>query len=195
MQRRKIGFTLVELLVVIAIIGVLVALLLPAVQTAREAARRMRCGNNLKQICMAMHNYESAHKVLPPGWISSPGVMWTSATTSTGTDGWGSWGWPALILKYMEQSGVADALRVGDVDMRTALDDPTMLAIMQTRIQSFRCTSDIAPCSTTSAPSRALPTRRDFCRPPTMWAGTLDPGAGFPETRGMVRRSGWESLR
>lgn len=145
MHRRKLGFTLVELLVVIAIIGVLVALLLPAVQMAREAARRMRCGNNLKQICLAMHNYESAFKVLPPGWISSPGLMWTSATSSTGTDGWGSWGWGALLLKYMEQSGTADALRPGDVDMRTALDNPTMLAIMQTRIQSFRCTSDTAP--------------------------------------------------
>src|SRR5215510_7526343 len=138
MPRRKAAFTLVELLVVIAIIGVLVALLLPAVQTAREAARRMRCGNNLKQICMAMHNYESVHKVLPPGWISSPGLMWTSGTTSTGTDGWGSWGWPALLLKYMELSGVADTLRPGDVDMRSALDNPTLLAIMQSRMQAFR---------------------------------------------------------
>jgi prepilin-type N-terminal cleavage/methylation domain-containing protein len=66
------GFTLVELLVVIAIIGVLVALLLPAVQAAREAARRAQCQSNLKNIALAVLNYESMKKELPPGFISQP---------------------------------------------------------------------------------------------------------------------------
>jgi prepilin-type N-terminal cleavage/methylation domain-containing protein len=145
MRPPKPGFTLVELLVVIAIIGVLVALLLPAIQAARESARRMKCGSNLKQLALALHNYESVYKQLPPGWIASPGLMHTGPSSGTGTDGWGSWGWPALILKYMELSGLADALRVGDLDMRAALDNPALLQLMQTRVQSFRCPSDIAP--------------------------------------------------
>src|SRR4029078_9523970 len=70
MQKCRHGFTLVELLVVIAIIGVLVALLLPAVQAAREASRRSKCQNSLKQICLALHNYESTFGVFPPGDLS-----------------------------------------------------------------------------------------------------------------------------
>ncbi len=75
MLRRHRGFTLVELLVVIAIIGILVGLLLPAVQAAREAARRSQCSNNLLQLGIALHNYEMAHRVLPPGTIDAQGPI------------------------------------------------------------------------------------------------------------------------
>ncbi len=92
MRQARRGFTLIELLVVIAIIGVLVALLLPAVQAAREAARRVQCSNNLKQIGMAMHNYLAALNVLPPGRINSH------------VAGQGNcWGAYAQMLPYLEQ--------------------------------------------------------------------------------------------
>ncbi len=73
---RRLGFTLVELLVVIAIIGILVGLLLPAVQAAREAARRMQCSNNLKQLGLSLHNYESSFKTFPPAGIASNSMSW-----------------------------------------------------------------------------------------------------------------------
>lgn len=102
------GFTLVELLVVIAIIGILVGLLLPAVQAAREAARRMQCSNNVKQIALACHNYESAFKVFPAGGIVSYTPAARAALTdanfcTTGSDRTQA-PWTVLILPFLEES-------------------------------------------------------------------------------------------
>lgn len=100
------GFTLVELLVVIAIIGILVALLLPAVQAAREAARRMQCGNNLKQMGLGLHNYHDTYKSLPIGLLGvGPGQP--GFGTFDDDDGFG---WACQILPYVEQQALYDRI-------------------------------------------------------------------------------------
>ena len=96
--RSRSGFTLVELLVVIAIIGILVGLLLPAVQAAREAARRMSCQNNLKQMGLALHNYESTFRILPPAMFGHPVNSHT-----LDDDGFG---WQVAILPFIEQQAL-----------------------------------------------------------------------------------------
>ena len=97
-MRQKKAFTLVELLVVIAIIGILIAMLLPAVQAAREAARRMQCAGNFKQVGIALHNYHSALGNFPPG-----------STWNVSSSYWG-WSWSVYILPYLEQDILDDSI-------------------------------------------------------------------------------------
>ena len=104
--RRRQGFTLVELLVVIAIIGILIALLLPAVQAAREAARRSECANNMKQLGLALHNYHDTYKRFPTGC----GPCTYATPGATACDGWNGWGGFAALTAFMEQRALYDRI-------------------------------------------------------------------------------------
>ncbi len=140
MNRLRRGFTLVELLVVIAIIGVLIALLLPAVQQAREAARRMQCTNHLKQIGLAIHNYAAAHQVFPSGYVSyatgdGNGPAWASIDADT-WDAAPGWGWAALILPFMEQRTITDSLNAGQ-----PIWDSANRPLISTKLEAYLCPS------------------------------------------------------
>ena len=125
--RVRPAFTLIELLVVIAIIAILIALLLPAVQQAREAARRIQCRNNLKQIALAIHNYADVYRYLPPSACINPTI------TVTGNNG--SWGIHGRILPYLEQSNVYSR-----IDLSTAWDFQQSFSGL--KIPTYACPSD-----------------------------------------------------
>jgi prepilin-type N-terminal cleavage/methylation domain-containing protein len=125
--RSRSGFTLVELLVVIAVIGILVALLLPAVQAAREAARRASCGNNLRQIALAVLNYESTFHCLPASTI----VDLNTTSTSNNL----AWGVHGRILQFLEQGNLYD-----QVDITKAWD--VQMALDALQIEVYGCPSD-----------------------------------------------------
>jgi len=149
-DRTRRGFTLIELLVVIAIIAVLIALLLPAVQSAREAARRIQCTNNLKQMGLAFHNYMSAAGALPPAKIYSgscntglnPGAQVLNTTAFT------------MILPYFEQTALANAYNFSQASNNTAFSGPNNVivgselantTVTGTMVNAFWCPSDNQP--------------------------------------------------
>lgn len=110
-KSARSGFTLVELLVVIAIIGILIAMLLPAVQAAREAARRMQCGNNLKQLGVAMENYHSTHKRYTPAYVTTVGGGGVHGTPDPDTHDAGSgWAWGAMLLPFLEENSIYEQI-------------------------------------------------------------------------------------
>jgi prepilin-type N-terminal cleavage/methylation domain-containing protein/prepilin-type processing-associated H-X9-DG protein len=124
-RHRRAGFTLIELLVVIAIIAVLIALLLPAVQAAREAARRIQCTNNLKQLGLAAHNYHSINNTFPP------------AVFAYGSGEINLWGQTARLIPQLEQQNLFNS-----INFSLTISDPGVATVVKTQVAGFVCPSD-----------------------------------------------------
>lgn len=131
-QSRHWAFTLVELLVSIAIIGVLAGLLLPAVQQAREATRRMQCQNNLKQIGLAFQNYHSSLRRFPPGYISN--------VNSLGNEIGSGWGWGSLLLPQLEQPAIYN-----QINFNLGIEHSANINARLHKMPTFLCPSDSTP--------------------------------------------------
>ena len=138
-RKQRMGFTLVELLVVIAIIGIMVSLLLPAVQAAREAARRMQCQNNLKQLGLAILTYESSHRGIPPAYITNTRedrVIHGVACADEYRNSHPGWAWGTLLLPQIEQSALYAQLHLNE-----SCWSPRNSAGVATKLAAFLCPS------------------------------------------------------
>ena len=162
MLRRRSGFTLIELLVVIAIIAVLIALLLPAVQAAREAARRMQCVNNLKQIGLALHNYVESPSALP-GADMVFNLTELSALSQ--------------VLPFLEQSSVYNS-----INMAFSYQDPNNATAMMTVINGFICPSDLPdPIPSLGGQTNYMANMGSGI----VWQAAIGPNAGLPQPNGV----------
>lgn len=169
-HRSPSGFTLVELLVVIAIIGVLVGLLLPAVQAAREAARRMQCSNNMKQLGLAMHNYHDAYNMLPAfAYRNGQDQYWRGYSAFT------------QILPYIEQQALAEKIKVDSRNFFVNWDEAPLDVTKGTRLPAFLCPSD------SRFPSNATGRENGAGCNYAVSMGTTVAWANFKQENGMFR--------
>jgi prepilin-type N-terminal cleavage/methylation domain-containing protein/prepilin-type processing-associated H-X9-DG protein len=132
-RRPRMGFTLIELLVVIAIIGVLIGLLLPAVQKVRDAAARAQCTNNLKQIGIALHSYHDVYNMFPPGYIDGN----TNPASTPDNDVGPGWGWAAFILPFMEQQNLFN-----QINFSQPIGSGNNATVAQMPLKIYQCPAD-----------------------------------------------------
>ncbi len=184
-MRRVRAFTLIELLVVITVIAVLIALLLPAVQSAREAARRSQCLNNLKQIGLAMHGYHTSADTFPPAYITNVVNNPTSPETGPG------WGWGVMILSELEQKPLYSA-----VNFSLQITDPGSLTARAAVLGAFLCPSDVGSGAVSVRDSTGKLLLADLAAGQYVAsAGQLEPGE-YPDTNnGVFYRNSWNGLR
>jgi len=131
---RRRGFTVLELQFSVMVMALLAALLLPAVQQTREAARKSQCQDHLHNLLIAVHNYESAYKVFPPGWVHQEPQR-------------SNYGWQTSLLPFVEQMPLYNRLDMGRPALAVALPDPKKAAAFRTVVDVYRCPSDISPPS------------------------------------------------
>ena len=159
MRTRRHAFTLVELLVVIAIIGILIALLLPAVQSAREAARRMQCANNLKQLSLAVHNYASSYGTFPAGHLSGLKSQTSNSSWCLPNTDFRGPPWSVAILPFIEQTTIYDRF---DFDKPFSAQDNAYLpeepnsTISKQPLVALQCPSDVNVAGTSGASYRGV---------------------------------------
>jgi prepilin-type N-terminal cleavage/methylation domain-containing protein/prepilin-type processing-associated H-X9-DG protein len=131
---QRCAFTLIELLVVIALIGILIGLLLPAVQSMREAAARSQCINNLQQIGLALHSYHDAKKCFPPGYVDDN----TTPSSTPDNDVGPGWGWASFLLRYMDQGNV-----YSQINFSLPVGSGANASISQQALAIYQCPSDL----------------------------------------------------
>jgi len=192
MRRPKTGFTLVELLVVIAIIGILIALLLPAVQAAREAARRSQCTTNLKQLALGLQNYHETYLRFPSGqyFCKTPPCI-------DRPQWWQGWGWSSSILPFIEQQALANQF-----NFSRNLYDPPNVSLIRTPLAVFQCPSDSSrrpeiPPSGVAADPRRLATS-NYCGNGGSFANSFETDIVANDqnwTNGVLRRDSKHSYR
>jgi prepilin-type N-terminal cleavage/methylation domain-containing protein/prepilin-type processing-associated H-X9-DG protein len=163
-HRVRRAFTLIELLVVIAIIAILIGLLLPAIQKVREAAARIQCSNNLKQLALGCHNYVGTQEVFPPGYLATGYNL--------------GWGWGAMLLPQLEQTALYNALQLPGSTLGGGANPAPATPLTQTTLSVFVCPSDPGPALNPFKNSMAKSNYRGIFGPtvPATFVADIDGG-------------------